>query len=506
MNQAQNNTRLICPLTAHSLSGIRAELHDALALGAEIIEVRLDYLDTPPSAAQLAELLCGVDAEVIVTNRPVRQGGRCDDDETSRLDLLRQAAAGATYADLEFGTHTSDWPAGRVIVSHHRFDGPLLDAPAVLAAMGQTPAAIHKIAFRAEGPEHALAALDLLRDASHPTISLAMGEHGVASRILARKFGAFGTFAAIKRGHESAPGQPTLEEFRNLYRWAHISPATAVYGIIGCPLAHSMSPAIHNAAFEAMGMDAVYVPMRVEPGAAHFNRFMDELLKRPWLDVRGLSITIPHKENALAYVGAANCDELAVRIGAVNTITIGPDGSLRGDNTDYAAALDALCTTMLIRRKDLAGRKIAVLGAGGVARAIVAAARWYGADVTVLNRTPERAATLAADFDCHHEPWSHLDRLQAEIVINCTPIGMHPNIHVSPLAEIGPSVRVVFDTIYNPIETALLRQAIACGCQTISGVEMFVNQAVGQFEIWTGRTAPREEMRHVTIHRLTKHG
>ncbi|MCK4602603.1 MAG: shikimate dehydrogenase, partial [Phycisphaerae bacterium] len=330
----------------------------------------------------------------------------------------------------------------------------------------------------------------------------AMGEAGLASRILAGKFGAFGTFASLAGGAESAPGQPTIEELKSLYRWDSLGPATVLYGVIGCPLAHSLSPAIHNAAFAAAGLDAVYVPLLIAPGADNFKRFMDAALSRPWLEMRGLSVTIPHKENALAYVGAENCDQLAQKIGAINTITIGPAGRLRGDNTDYAAAIDALCAAMEIVRGDLAGRAVAVLGAGGAGRAIVAALAHYGADVTIYNRTVSRGRQLAEEFSCRAAALAEAANLEAEIVVNCTSVGMYPQVDAAPLAAIPPSVRVVFDTVYNPIETQLLRKAARAGCKTVSGLDMFVNQAASQFETWTDSSAPREVMQKVVVDRL----
>jgi 3-dehydroquinate dehydratase/shikimate dehydrogenase len=329
-----------------------------------------------------------------------------------------------------------------------------------------------------------------------------MGEAGVLSRILAAKFAAFGTFASLSVGAESAPGQPTLAELTGLYRFRGIAEATAVFGVIGCPVAHSMSPAIHNAAFAATGLDAVYVPLLVQRGDASFRRFLDAVQARPWLGWRGLSVTIPHKQSALAYVGPARCDELAGRIGAVNTITIGSDGLLRGDNTDYGGALDALCGGMGIAREGLAGRRVAVLGAGGVARALVAALAHYRAEVTLYNRTVARAEKLADEFSCRAAGLDALHALNAEIVVNCTSVGMHPDVARSPLDSIPACVRVVFDTVYNPVDTLLLRQARATGCTCVSGLDMFVNQAVAQFETWTGKTAPREVMRDVVIRRL----
>jgi len=501
----QQTTKLICSLTADSVEAMRADMQAAAAAGADAVECRLDYLPKLPDEAALRRLLRGAPLPVIVTCRPARQGGRYEGEESARLGVLAMAGeCGATYIDVEADVSPSDRPGGtKVILSHHNFDSCPNDLDDIAADLDSSGACMNKIVFAAAGPEDALQAFDCVRNSRKPTIALAMGEAGVMSRILARKFGAAGTFAALSAGAQSAPGQPTIEQFKRLYRWDALGPKTNVYGVIGCPVGHSMSPAIHNAAFDAAGIDAVYVPLLIQPGAENFNRFMDALANRPWVDLRGLSVTIPHKENALAYVGEGNCDELAARIGAINTITIGPHGKLRGDNTDYAAALGALCEAMGIAPQQLAGVSVAVLGAGGAGRAIVAALAARGADVTIYNRTVSRAEALGGEFGCR---WARLDEaesLDASVVINCTPIGMHPKTDATPLPSIPQCVEVVFDTIYNPLTTRLLADAARAGCRTVSGLEMFVNQAVRQFEIWTRRPAPRETMRRVVVDRLS---
>ncbi|MHC4718203.1 MAG: type I 3-dehydroquinate dehydratase, partial [Planctomycetota bacterium] len=360
MSDRRPGTNLIVPLTQTTIPAMRVAMHAAAEAGADMLECRMDYLDecTP---ADVADLLAGAPLPVIATCRPVRQGGRFDGDESRRLAILTAAArAHADYVDVEDDVPPAGRPAGSVILSHHDFDRRPDDLDAILERIDVPEAAVAKIAFAAAGPEDAVAACDVLRRLSRPAIALAMGEAGVMSRILARRFGAFGTFASLEAGAESAPGQLTVEELRSLYRWDDIGPETAVYGVIGCPLAHSMSPAVHNRAFEAAGVDAVYVPLRIEPGAESFARFLDAVRESPWLGLRGVSVTIPHKQNAL---GAADrVDELSRRIGAVNTLQVDPDGSLRGWNTDYAGATDALCDAMGIAREGLPGRSVAVIG------------------------------------------------------------------------------------------------------------------------------------------------
>jgi len=444
MTASGHKTALIVPLTHPSAGAMRAGMDAAAAAGADMVECRLDYLDAPARDAP-AVLLAGPPLPVVATCRPTRQGGRFDGPETDRLAVLRAAAeSGADYVDVEDDVPEPRWPEGPVIVSHHDFARRPGDLDGLVARMSRTRAEVVKVAFAAAGPEDALGALEVVIGAAKPAIALAMGEAGAVSRILAKKFGAFGTYASLAAGAESAPGQLTIDEMKRLYRWDALGAGTDVYGVIGCPVAHSMSPAIHNAAFAEAGLDAVYVPLR-----------------------------------------------------------IGPDGALSGWNTDYAAAIDALAAAMGTAREGLAGRRVAVVGAGGAARAIVAALAHYGAAVSIYNRTVSRARQLAAEFGADAAGLDGLARLDAEIVVNCTSVGMHPHVADSPVpAEVLGTVRAVFDTVYNPIETRLLREARAAGALCVSGLEMFVNQAAGQFEIWTGRAAPRDLMRRVVIRHL----
>ncbi len=503
MSDAEASTALIVPLTGRTVESMRAGMRAAAHAGADMVECRLDYLDRCDGAA-LRALLKDPPLPVIVTYRPTRQGGRFAGREPDRLEVLSAAAKlGADYVDVEDDVPASQRPRRRVILSHHDFQRRPADLRGLFGRLAAAEPDVVKIAFAAAGPEDAVAACGLLRRAGRPAIALAMGEPGVMSRILARKFGAFGTFASLAPGAESAPGQLTIEKMKGLYRWDTISPGTKVYGVIGCPVGHSMSPAIHNPAFAAAGIDAVYLPLRIEPGAENFSRFLAAARDAPWLDLAGLSVTIPHKANALAAVGPANVDELSRRIGAINTIRIEPGAALAGWNTDYAAAIDALCRGMGIARADLAGRAVAVLGAGGAARALVAGLTHYRAEVTIYNRTVVRGERLAGEFGAAARGRDALTDLDAEVVVNCTSIGMHPNVGDTPLpAEVLPRVKVVFDTVYNPMETRLLREARAAGCRCVTGVDMFVNQAAAQFQTWTGRDPPRRLMRDVVIDQL----
>lgn len=527
MPDSPSFTRLIAPLTQSTVAGMCDAMQAAAYGGADAVEVRLDFLPSAErSPERLSALFSDSPLERIATCRSKAEGGQCDLPAPERAALLALCVRlGCDWVDFEWADLAEAEPLLRVIeeanqsgrrvgliASTHDFQGRPADLAETLTAMDQSPAAVCKAAFQAVGPEDACTAWDLVRANSKPTIALAMGPAGVASRILARKFGAFGTFAALSADACSAPGQPTLAEMAELYCWADQSPRTELYGVVGCPVGHSMSPAVHNAAFRAVHYDATYVPFHVEPGREAFDRFLDAFLQRPWAQLRGLSVTIPHKENAMARVGEGNVDALSRAIGAINTVGINERGVLRGTNTDYAGAIGAIVEALDCEPIDLAGRSAAVLGAGGAARAIVAGLAEFGADTTIYNRTVSRAEALAERFDrfgmgkgrVRAVGLEGLDRLRADIIINCTPIGMHPDADGSPLPQslaLEPQV-TVFDTIYNPLETRMLRHARRCGCRTVSGLEMFVKQAAAQFEFWLGVVAPHAVMRQVVLKNL----
>jgi 3-dehydroquinate dehydratase/shikimate dehydrogenase len=343
-----------------------------------------------------------------------------------------------------------------------------------------------------------------------------MGEAGLISRVLAKKFGGFLTFASLGSGAETAPGQVSIHDMKRLYRWDAIGPETKVYGVVANPVAHSMSPAIHNAAFDEAGYNGVYLPMLVNAGYESFKAFMESFVPFEGLDLSGLSITIPHKQNALKYLqekGAA-VDPLAASIGAVNTISIDrSDGApkLSGTSTDYGAILDSITDKLGITREQLGDYRVAVIGAGGTGRTAVAALAHYGATVVVYNRTKDRADALAEEFNgkSGRVVSARLEKLCdscCHIFVNTTSVGMHPNVDESPLGDrlpaFTPGETLVFDTVYNPVETKLLKQAKAAGAKTINGVEMFVRQAAAQFELWTGKPAPVRVMRGVVERRL----
>jgi 3-dehydroquinate dehydratase/shikimate dehydrogenase len=514
-------TLLFAPITATTREQALADVDAAVRAGADAVELRLDYLaDIDEPGVEAIRAAVGP-RPILLTPRSRQEGGVWDADDMQRISRLIALAPHANMVDVELATwqrsanirqkvemaaHRAGHGQGpRLILSAHDFKQRQPDLYRLVARMNDTKACgVAKVVFQARHISECFELFDLMHSNPKPVIAIAMGEAGVVTRILAGKCGAFATFASVAAGKESAPGQVTLVDMKTLYRWDRVHRETPVYGVIGNPVAHSMSPAIHNRALDACDLDGVYVPLLIESTYDHFEDFLRKAAERPWFDLRGVSVTIPHKSNALRYALArgGEIEPLAKRIGAANTLTF-DDGRVFAQNTDYAGALDALTDAMGCERADLRGTPVGVLGAGGVARGIVAGLTDCGCNVVIYNRTASRAKELADDFGCTAAPVEQRVRPGTKIVVNCTSIGMHPNVDEIPLPadRLAPDM-VVFDTVYNPIETRLLREARGIGCRIVDGVAMFVHQAAAQFERWTGHPAPREAMRDVVVRRL----
>jgi 3-dehydroquinate dehydratase/shikimate dehydrogenase len=516
-----------------------AEMYRAADVGADMIELRLDFLEEWEEAevTKLLDAARRFEGEVIATFRITDEGGHFDEDESTRISRMEFVGLhdAVDYLDVEYDAwkqsaniqqkiglvcavnKDSSRPRKKLVLSKHNFD----KTPAwyelrfILDGLAREPGHVDKIACKTNSIVDSLHLLDVLHSgvAVKPMVILGMGETGVLTRILGKKLGALLTFASLEAGKESAPGQVTATDMRGLYRWDAIRPETQVYGVIGCPVAHSMSPAILNGAFTATGYDGVYLPLRVEPSYDDFAAFVNGMLHRQWLDLRGCSVTIPHKQNLLKWVDmrAGYIEPLTQRIGAANTLVIAPgdhedgsDAEVSAYNTDYRGAMEALCSGMNCDPAGLKGMKAAVLGAGGVSRAIVAGLRDCGCEVDIYNRTQEKAKALADEFGANAKPLDERERNSADVIVNCTSIGMHPDVDGTPMPAAGLKHRpVVFDTVYNPIDTRLLREAREADCTTVDGVAMFVNQGAAQFELWTGREAPKFVMRKIVLERLT---
>lgn len=501
----------------HTVEAALAQAAVAAERGAELIEFRIDTL--ADATTSVAALVAKSPAPCIVTCRPGWEGGDYEGDEPARRAIMRAAVdAQPAYIDVEVAAYRvdPDWQklvenTGEVgvILSSHDFESRPADLTRRVHAMAGIDACdVIKLAWRARSLRDNLEAFELLAEPPKRMIALCMGEAGLPSRVLAKKFGSMLTFAGLEDQSVTAPGQVGVQTLKSLYRWDAITPGTKVYGVIGDPVGHSMSPPIMNAGFGEVAHDGVYLPLPIPADYVHFKATVASWLDFAPLQFRGASVTIPHKHNLLKFVEehGGEIEPLAAKIGAANTLTVRDDGSLYAANTDYAALLDSACEAMGIDHAGLAGKRVAVLGAGGAARAAAAGFAHFGALVTVYNRTLKRAEQLAESFD-HVEaaPLDDVVGVQCDLLINCTPIGMHPKVDASPLADwpaaLGEGV-VVFDTIYNPIETKLLTDARQHGCTIIRGLEMFVRQAAAQFEQWTGQKAPTDVFEQVVRDRL----
>lgn len=466
--------------------------HKALAeKGAQLVELRLDYLARAP---ELSRLLNDRPTPVVITCRRPNDQGRWKGTEDQRQALLRAAiVAGVEYVDLEEDVASKIRRYGQTkrIVSHHDFDETPADLNDIHARLCKLDPDVVKIVTMANSAADVVRMLQLVSNAAVPTVGFCMGELGVPSRILCGKYGSPFTYATFSSERELAPGQLSFDDMKNLYRYDQINAETKVYAVCGDPIAHSHSPRIHNAAFQQEGMNGVYLPLRIFK-----DRFADTLDDLAWLQIQGFSVTIPHKEAALKKI--AFHDDPADDVGAANTLYRLGD-LWRAANTDYAAVLESvrLGLTRDGVEAPLEGKRVLLLGAGGAARAAALGLSRAGCALTISSRTHARAISLAQEIGCQHIAWENRAAVGSDILVNCTPVGMTPNVDETPFQQNWlTDGMLVFDTVYNPESTLLIKNARERGCRTVTGIEMFVRQAAAQFQLFTGKPAPLETMRN----------
>ena len=468
------------------------EKAEALVRDNPFLEFRLDYLPKPglaiPKIKAFMESHPGT--VVIATCRRTVAGGRFRGSMASELDILAKASgAGCQLLDVELQTAIKSKPAqlqklrGRsaLILSFHDFRGTKrLDE--TLQKMLAVQADFYKIVSTATTLSDNVTMIKFLAKESdkHSLIGICMGEQGIISRVLGVRAGSVFTFAALSPDEKTAPGQVTAQELRNVYRIEQVDAATRVYGVAGDPVVHSLSPAIMNAAFRRENVNAVYLTL-------HAKTLKDLLTCVREIPLHGISVTMPYKEAILKHLD--NTDSHTTKIGACNTVVRAQDGKLYGFNTDAAGVVRPLER----RLPTLEGAKILVLGAGGAARAAVFGLKERSCEVYILNRTAGPAKKLARQARARTAKRADLKKLSFDVIINATPVGMG-NTRETPLQEHEINARYVFDMIYDPAETRLLKLARERGAQVIPGIEMFVQQAARQFEIWTGKPAPGDEM------------
>lgn len=486
--------------TGHSK--VIAEHQELAGKGARLVELRLDYLSKPPELQRLIEQR---PTPVIITCRRESDRGKWRGDEEQRRTLLRSAiVAGVEYVDLEEDAAKAIRRYGKTqrIVSYHNFDETPADLEEIHARLCRLDPDVVKIVTTANSHADNVRMLKLVQSSKIPTAGFCMGEIGVITRILTGRFGSPFSYAVYHQERTLAPGQLTFEQMTKTFRYDSISRSTKVFAVVGDPIAHSMSPVIHNAAYQHLGIDAVYVPLRIPKGG-----LATAVAEYDWLPISGYSVTIPHKEALLAV--AEECDAPVREIGAANTL-YRRNGKWVAANSDCEAALSSLQRAMnqlssgpsrggemgSQTTASLAGRHVLLVGAGGVARAIGWGVKQRGCELTIANRSRERGELLAKALGARAVNWDIRTSVEPDIVVNCTSVGMHPNVDESPVpGNCFHEGMIAFDTVYNPEQTLFLKQAGERCCQTISGVEMFVGQAARQFELFTGQAAPLDVMR-----------
>lgn len=467
------------------------EKAEALVRDNPFIEFRLDYLSKPglalPKLKKFAEFHPHVVS--IATCRRVASGGKFRGSIASQLQILAKAAdAGSQLIDLEVQSAQRVKPEqfqklrtrAALILSYHDFRATK-KLEETLEKMAAIPADFYKVATTATTLADNIAMMRFLEKHSdqHSIIGLCMGEQGIISRVLGVRAGSVFTFAAANPGEETGSGQVTAQELRNTYRIEQVDAATRVYGVVGDPVAHSLSPAIMNTAMRRENVNAVYLTL-------HAKTLPDLLACVREIPIYGLSVTMPYKEAILKYLD--NTDSHTTKVGACNTVVRAQDGKLYGFNTDTAGVVRPL-----EQRIALEGAKVLVLGAGGAARAAVFGLKERGCEVYILNRSLAAAQKLARSARARVLKRADLKKLTFDVIINATPVGMGSSKE-SPLTDKEINTRYAFDMIYDPPETRFLQLAREKGVQIIPGIEMFVHQAARQFEIWTGKPAPWDEM------------
>jgi 3-dehydroquinate dehydratase/shikimate dehydrogenase len=475
-----DRTRRVCvPVCEKDLSALQNACARAIEW-ADVVELRLDCLDAEP--ADLAEVLHNIPRPVILTLRPSEQGGHRNLTREAREAFWKmQAPPGeAVWWDVEgdLAHHLS--PAwARTIVSHHYFSGVPNDLDHIYERLAQTPARVLKIAVQANEIVDCIPVFRLIERArreNREIIAIAMGNAGIATRILGPSRGSFLTYGALEDDSATAPGQVNARKLRALYNIDAINEETMICGLVGLPVMHSVSPHIHNAAFSAEGVNGVYLPFEVKDVTEFFKRMVHPRTTELDWNLRGLSITAPHKQAVMECLDWIEPD--AQKMGAVNTVVVGKD-RLHGYNTDA----DGFIAPLLKHLGTMENRQVAVIGAGGAARAAIWALQKENADVTVFARDINKAKSL--DVSCL--PLASASFSGYDLVVNATP--------ESPATEAQlQGARCVYDLVYNPIETQLIKEARKAGCETLGGLEMLVAQAKIQFELWTGKTASTSVM------------
>jgi 3-dehydroquinate dehydratase/shikimate dehydrogenase len=478
---------LLCVTVTAATTAELRQKRDAVA-EADLIELRLDTVADPDAAGALADRR----RPVVVTCRPAWEGGEFKGSEEERKRILDEALAlGAEYVDLEWRARFDDLIAReggrRIVLSTHDYLGVPIDLTARIHAMRSSGAEIIKIAATMTSLSDCVPLLDLGAQSGRQSglVLIGMGAYGLATRVLAGRFGSIWSYAGALRDIGQVSAHALLKD----YHFRSISETTAIYGVAGGSVLHSVSPAMHNAAFRASRVDAVYLPLPAA-NAADFATFGRAI------GISGASVTIPLKVALFDLVDEV--DSVASRIGAINTIRVVDKGRWIGGNTDASGFLEPLQ-----ERVPLSGLRASVLGAGGAARAVTVALASTGCAVRLHARKPHQAEDTAMLTPAEIGPWPP-EAGSWDLLINCTPVGMFPKVDDSPIPADHLTGQYVYDLVYNPPTTKLLRDAAARGCHTIGGLDMLVAQAREQFRWWVGTKPQGGVMKEAALKRLAE--
>ena len=445
------------------------------------IEVRLDYLAEP----QVPSVQPDQGTDFIVTCRPSREGGHYRGPEQDRLDLLQKAArSGFSWADLEHDVAESpNLPSStRIVRSYHCFDRFPEDLPSRLQSMGETGGDVIKLAVSVTTTQQLATLLEWMESAleATPCVILGMGDLGQPSRLLGGFLGNSWTYVAEEESSKVAPGQLTLKKAMECYQLPSWTSPPVFYGLLGNPIAHSLSPEIHNQLFQHHQLEKVYLPFPIDDVGVWF-----DYIEKSRLCFEGFSVTLPFKTDVLKVV-----QQRTSPVDSLNTLAK-RDSQWEGLNTDYPGFLHALRT-----HGSLKGKTALVLGNGGVAHTVVKALQDQGTEVTVVGRNRDKVSHFAKRYGCRYTLFSDLP-MAADLCVNATPVGQFPNIQDSPLTSDQLEFEVIYDLVYRPEQTRLLELAGRRGLKTISGMEMFVEQAALQFTAWTGLSPERQMLREI---------
>jgi 3-dehydroquinate dehydratase / shikimate dehydrogenase len=492
---------MICAILGRGRhAALTEEWKTASEAGIELAELRVDCLRREPD---LKRILKERPTPMVFTVRRGADGGLWRGPEEKRQRLMREAiVAGVDFIDVEIDVAREIRRFGKTqrIVSYHNMKQTPPDLLSIAQQCEEMDADIVKIAARAHSLADAMKILQVASQMETPTIAIAMGEIGSFTRVLGAKYGAPFTYANFNVDRSFAPGMLRFDELRRDYFYDEINAETQVYAVIGDPIGQSLSPPIHNSAFRSLGQNKVMVPIPMPGG-----RLKESLDEVAWLGIKGFSITIPHKQAVLPLLSQA--DGAVDRTGSCNTMIVKDDGSKVGYNSDYRAAMDSLEAAYGGPSEGgvspLMGKSVLILGAGGVARPITFGMVRRGAIVTLCNRNDEKATKLAEEANCRSANWTMRASFLPDIVINCTPVGMHPHVDDTPMPPAGfrPGM-MVMDTVYHPENTMLLKLARERECKTVSGVDMFIRQAAIQSQLYTDQNPPIELMRDVVRRKL----